>query len=243
MEISNYTKIIELTKDKINENNLCFDCLKDSITCVSINNGVFLCNNCSSAHKMIFTDDESHIILLDDKYIFSDDDYSYMIKGGNKRYKLFLSSYNIDIYNFNNIPLKYTSRASYFYRDLLKCEIKGEIQNSVKPSIEEGKKLLFEGEEEIKKEEEETILKNIENLYEKGKDSIINTKDELLSDYKSGKLKENVKSSIISTSKFISESTLKIGDEIKNIFSSFSDTPNSISDYDICFEKVYKKIK
>lgn len=243
MEISNnYTKIKELINDTISENHLCFDCLKNNIHCVSVNNGVFLCNNCSSAHKMIFTNEESNIILLDETHPFEDKDYLMLKTGGNKRFKKFLLSYNIDIYNFNSIPIKYTSKASIYYRDMLECEVKGDKQTLSKPSIEEGKKVsLIEEEVLNEKKEDDSIINNIEKIFEKSKTSIINTKDELISDFKSGKLKDNVKSSLEGTGKFISESTIQIGEDIKNVFSSFSTNQNSLNDYDICFEKVFRK--
>lgn len=243
MEISNtYNKIKELIKDTTSENHLCFDCLKNTIHCVSVNNGVFLCNNCSSAHKMIFTNEESHIILLDETHPFEENDYLKLKNGGNKRFKSFLLSYNIDIYNFNSIPIKYTSKASIFYRDMLESEVKGDKQTLSKPSIEEGKKVSLVEEEEVHdKKEDDSIINNIEKMFEKSKTSIINTKDELISDFKSGKLKDNVKSSLEGTGKFISESTIQMGEEIKNVFSSFSTNQNTLNDYDICFDKVFKK--
>src|SRR5690349_20967289 len=92
-------------------NKMCMDCKKPYPLFASINNGVFICEECSEIHKSFGTQ-ISYIRGLKEKW----DEYllSYMDRGGNDRFALMMKEYNIiedaDPY------YKYRTKAALNYR-------------------------------------------------------------------------------------------------------------------------------
>ena len=105
---------------KIKENKRCFDCNVKSCQWASINNGIFLCTNCSGIHRGLGVD-KSYIrsILWDN---WTENQLEFMKQGGNKTLKEFLVN---DPYDIKQItPEKfYGSKIISYYRKLLKSKV------------------------------------------------------------------------------------------------------------------------
>ena len=116
----------KLNTIKENEyNNKCFDCNNKSITHVSINNGIFLCEQCAEKHKRLGKI-ISNIIPINEEGNWNETKVKYLEKGGNKRLISLLSeTYNIDKNLLNNVEL-YKSNILSYYRKLIKAEVNNE---------------------------------------------------------------------------------------------------------------------
>ena len=119
---------------KIRENRRCFDCNVKSCQWASVNNGIFLCTNCSGTHRG-FGVDKSYIrsILWDN---WTENQLEFMKKGGNKNLKEFLLNYP---YDSNKITKEkfYNSKILHYYRKLLKSKVNGNELDLLPPSKEE----------------------------------------------------------------------------------------------------------
>jgi ADP-ribosylation factor GTPase-activating protein 1 len=99
-------------------NKMCIDCKRPYPLFASINNGVFICDDCAILHKSM----GSHISLvrhLKDRW----DEYllSYMNRGGNSRFTNIIEEYNIGL---DVDPLyKYRTKAIENYRQIVKIFI------------------------------------------------------------------------------------------------------------------------
>lgn len=113
------------TIKEIEYNNKCFDCNNKSITHVSINNGIFLCEQCAEKHKRLGKI-ISNIIPINEEGNWNETKVKYLEKGGNKRLISLLSeTYNIDKNLLNNVEL-YKSNILSYYRKLIKAEVNNE---------------------------------------------------------------------------------------------------------------------
>ena len=99
------------------ENKLCIDCQCTFPTYVSINHGVIICEACAMRHKALGYN-ISYVRKLNDEW----DDYlvSFMLQGGNHRFKRFSLKYEL-----HSLPIeqKYLTRITEYYRLLLKSEV------------------------------------------------------------------------------------------------------------------------
>ena len=119
---------------KIKENKLCFDCNVKSCQWASINNGIFLCTNCSGIHRGLGVD-KSYIrsILWDN---WTENQLEFMKQGGNNTLKEFLVNYPYDIKQIT--PEKfYGSKIISHYRKLLKSRVDKNKFDLLPPSKEE----------------------------------------------------------------------------------------------------------
>ena len=119
---------------KIKENKRCFDCNVKSCQWASINNGIFLCTNCSGIHRGLGVD-KSYIrsILWDN---WTENQLEFMKQGGNKTLKEFLLNYPYDIKQIT--PEKfYGSKIISYYRKLLKSKVDKTKFDLTPPSKEE----------------------------------------------------------------------------------------------------------
>ena len=113
------------TIKEIEYNNKCFDCNNKSITHVSINNSIFLCEQCAEKHKRLGKI-ISNIIPINEEGNWNETKVKYLEKGGNKRLISLLSeTYNIDKNLLNNVEL-YKSNILSYYRKLIKAEVNNE---------------------------------------------------------------------------------------------------------------------
>ena len=99
------------------ENKLCIDCQCTFPTYVSINHGIIICESCAMRHKALGYN-ISYVRKLNDEW----DDYlvSFMLQGGNHRFKRFCLKYEL---NSLQIEQKYLTRITEYYRLLLKSEV------------------------------------------------------------------------------------------------------------------------
>lgn len=147
------------------ENKICVDCnLSDrSIQYISVNNGVLLCSLCGIRHINMKSKRLSYIRSLYDKW----DEYLllFIIRGGNKRYKEFISEYNLE-----NIISIYSTKALFYYRKLIKSEILGD-EPPIKIPIEIGRE-----EEDLNKSNSNTDV-DLDLIYEPNKEDYILSED------------------------------------------------------------------
>ena len=115
------------------ENKKCFDCDNQPARWTSLNNGIYLCHECSEEHKNI----ESGLSIIKSINLeqWNKNQLNIMKTGGNKKLKLFLEKYNIP----TNIDKKilYNSKIMVYYRKQLKAEAEGELLLEQLPSKEE----------------------------------------------------------------------------------------------------------
>ena len=143
MKESSNPEIEQLMSTEGNQN--CVDCSAANPTFVSINNSVFLCENCANAHKTLGKDISDVKSLLNDQ--LSPEEISLLKLGGNQRFKTFISEYGIT--DDQNKQLKYQLKIADYHRKLLLAERNkdnspDEYQNVLnsKPNPEVGLQLL-----------------------------------------------------------------------------------------------------
>ena len=107
---------------KIEGNDKCIDCNADNPTFASINNAVFLCENCANIHKRLGTNISIIKSLTKDE--FTPEEISILKIGGNKRFNDFVKEYGIK--EDQNKEFKYHLKLAEYYRLLLLTEINKE---------------------------------------------------------------------------------------------------------------------
>jgi GTPase-activating protein that regulates ARFs (ADP-ribosylation factors), involved in ARF-mediated vesicular transport len=122
----------ELQSNK--ENYRCVDCSRNGAQWASVNNGVFICLECSGKHRGLGV----HISFVRSTTMdaWSSAQLKMMSIGGNKRFKDFIESYNFD--PEVSIPTKYYSKAAEYYRELIKAEAEFRRLTYPPPSAAEG---------------------------------------------------------------------------------------------------------
>ena len=173
----------ELIKEISNENmnKECFDCRKKDPKYISINNAIFLCEDCAQIHKN-FPDNISFIIdnnlnLLSNNYLY------YLYYGGNSNLDNFI---NYDYPGLQNYApeLLYKTQAMIYYREVLKCKIEGKpkpispndimayklVTENGLINIREGNKFILK-----KKSKDKVINKDIINNYYNNYNNTFNT--------------------------------------------------------------------
>jgi hypothetical protein len=122
---------------KTNENAYCFECGAPSNHWASVNNGIFLCLNCSGLHRG-FGVRVSFVrsVTMD---TWSDLQLIMMKNGGNAKLRGFFESYGVP--KDSPIDFKYKTKAGYYYREMLKALAEGKDIPTA-PSLEEGLELV-----------------------------------------------------------------------------------------------------
>ena len=133
-------------------NSLCFDCGTENPKWASINNGILLCLKCAGIHRGFGLQISTIRSLQVDSW--TEKQVKYLSQGGNLRFKNFLAEYNIE--PSSSIELKYKSKATEYYRNILRKEVekifdeKFEENIISKPDLNTGIQIL-----EIKQNEKE----------------------------------------------------------------------------------------
>ena len=115
------------------ENKKCFDCENQPARWTSLNNGIYLCHECSEEHKNF--ESGTNLIKSITLEQWNKSQLNIMKISGNKRLKLFLEKYNVP----KNLEKKqlYNSKLMVFYRKQLKSEADGELLLDQLPPKEE----------------------------------------------------------------------------------------------------------
>lgn len=116
------------------DNSRCFDCYHSVAQWASVSHGIFLCLECSGQHKSLGT----HISFVRsiNMDLWSPIQLHIMQIGGNRRFREFLNSYELP--TSYDIMDRYYTRASDYYRQLLKAESEGRRLHFPPPGQAEG---------------------------------------------------------------------------------------------------------
>jgi len=115
--------ISQIRRDQMN--NICFDCGVENPTFVSVNNGIFLCNQCASIH-MSFPQGVS-IIENNDLYSLSENELQFLAKGGNTNLNDFILDEFPKLENYSQ-KLLYKTRGMDYYRQRLYYYVYGGVE-------------------------------------------------------------------------------------------------------------------
>ena len=158
-------------------NNECFDCRKEHPKYISINNAIFLCQDCAQIHES-FPKNISYVVynnlnLLNDTFI------KYLYYGGNDNLDNFINYDFPGLQNYSS-EILYKTQAMIYYREELKCKIEGKPK-PVKPNDIMAYKLVSENglinirEENSFKNKNKILNKDIINNYYNNFNNTFNT--------------------------------------------------------------------
>ena len=112
--------IREISNEKMNKE--CFDCNKKNPKYISINNAIFLCEECAQLHKT-FPDNIS-VIIDNNLNLLSNNYLKYLFYGGNANLDNFINYEYPGLQNYSP-EILYKTQAMIYYRELLKNKIEG----------------------------------------------------------------------------------------------------------------------
>ena len=145
---------------KIPENKKCFDCNNKSCQWASINNGIFLCTNCSGIHRGLGVNNSYIRSIFWDNW--TDKQIKFMKKGGNKQLKDLLNFYSYNIKSMS--PDKfYKTKIMEFYRRYLKSKVEGIIINESPPLEEDAFKENFINSNKVNENKFNSVGSSIQN--------------------------------------------------------------------------------
>ena len=199
-------------------NTICFDCSSENPKWALINNGILLCLKCAGVHRGFCLQISTIRSLQVDSW--SEKQVKYLSQGGNKRFKDFLFEYNIE--PSSSIELKYKSKASEYYRNILRSEVeklfdeKFEGINIPKPDLTRGIQIL-----ETKQNDKE-----INNQFYIGSD---NQKQKQSDNSFFGSVGAFFKETVDKVSKNLSE--IKFSETVINAGNAVVDFPKSSGEY------------
>jgi len=121
------------------KNNECFECPNKYPEYISLNNGIFLCQECAKLHHFNLPRNISYIIKnnLND---ISLKDIQYLSYGGNRKLLKFINDEFPNLKNFNPVHF-YQTKAMDYYRKYLEYLIEGGIK-PIKPEPNKGYELM-----------------------------------------------------------------------------------------------------
>lgn len=155
----------------IEGNNRCIDCDLDHVQWVSLNNSVFLCNDCAEKHTAL----EHVSILRPLDFQFSNEELKLLEIGGNSRFIANLKEFGIEVScnaeNDSEMSLnKYLYVASVYYRKLIISELTNQKQPD-KPQIKLAQELylvdLEQSEDETSKKKGKSIVSKFGEFFSK----------------------------------------------------------------------------
>ena len=106
----------------IESNNFCVDCLSPNPTFTSVNNAVFICENCANMHRALGPNISLVKSLVNDQ--FTPQEIALLKIGGNLRFNNLMSEYGIT--SDQNKEFKYHLKLANYYRALLLAELNKE---------------------------------------------------------------------------------------------------------------------
>ena len=167
--------IKEISNQKMN--NVCFDCRKVGPKYISINNAIFLCEECAQIHRT-FPQNISWIIdnkinLLSNKFL------KYLYYGGNENLDNFINYDYPGLQNYTS-EILYKTQAMIYYREDLKCKIEGKPKPACPNNIMAYKLVSKNGlinirEENLFKSKENKESKDVINNYYNNYNNTYNT--------------------------------------------------------------------
>lgn len=173
----------------------CADCSRKGCQWVSVNNGIFLCSQCSELHRELGV---RVSFIQSVNFEWTDSQKMYMKGGGNERFLSVLAKYNL---TDQELATKYTSRVMEWYRRVLKAEVDGDEV----PMAPETEEMTGEMAEEVKDESSwvSSLLSKVKENGKSMKSKVVTVYDKV------------VEKSIETSSTFI--------DKSKNIYRQSSD--------------------
>ena len=112
--------IREISNEEMNKE--CFDCNKKNPKYISINNAIFLCEECAQLHKT-FPDNIS-VIIDNNLNLLSNNYLKYLFYGGNANLDNFINYEYPGLQNYSP-EILYKTQAMIYYREVLKNKIEG----------------------------------------------------------------------------------------------------------------------
>ena len=120
----------EISNQKMN--NVCFDCRKAGPKYISINNAIFLCEECAQIHR---TFPQNISLIIDNKLnLLSNIFLKYLYYGGNDNLDDFVNYEYPGLQNYTS-EILYKTQAMIYYREDLKCKIEGKPKPSCPNNI------------------------------------------------------------------------------------------------------------
>lgn len=142
MSFSN-PEIAQIMSVEGNQN--CVDCLAPNPTFTSVNNAVFICENCANMHRPLGPNISLVKSLINDQ--FTEQEIKLLKVGGNQRFNFLMSEYGIT--SDQNKEFKYHLKIADYYRKLLLAELNKDVNpneyqqmQNIKPSPEIGLQIL-----------------------------------------------------------------------------------------------------
>ena len=157
-ETRNYQNIIEKRRkiNEIKENELnkeCFDCGSCYPEYISINNGVFICNNCIKIHNKF--PKEISLTLKNNLSSLNNKELEFMYLGGNQNLINFIHNYFPELNQFPK-DIFYQTKAMQYYRDYLNYLINSGPE-PVRPSKDINAYELIDSNNDLKKKKYERV--------------------------------------------------------------------------------------
>ena len=229
--------INEISNQKMNKE--CFDCRIKEPKYISINNAIFLCEDCAKIHKT-FPENIS-LIVNNNLDLLSNTFLKYLYYGGNANLDYFI---NYDFPGLQNYSpeILYKTQAMIYYREEIKCRIEGKPKPACPNNIMAYKLVSENGlinirEENKFKNNHITLKKDIINNYYNNFNNTYNTfnnfnylDDDNDNDNDSDNFKKNILSSKFNKTKYCSLVNKVFFKEMKNLFGKKSLKKNNTKD-------------